>query len=78
MHLYNIFDMVLILDIIDFFNLYRHGDVDMTIFAVPFEGDATVEGTVPVNYEDTLILEGLDKLVGVSLAGVFDAEIINN
>ena len=61
----------------EFVYVIGHGYVNVAVFVVPFEGDSTVERTVPVLFEFVVSGEGADEVVGVFFGVVFDSKVIN-
>ena len=59
-------------------DIFGNGDVAGVCSIVPGNGKSTEEGTVPVDVDGVHFLEGLDEVVGVFLAGVFDPKVVNN
>ena len=56
----------------------RHGEVDLAAVVVPVERDADVLLTVPVRLQVVVFSDGVDKVLSVLLADVFDPEVVNN
>ena len=60
-----------------FLNILGHGDVNISVWVVPFEGKATIEGTGPVNGDGVVLLECIDEVLGIGFVDVFDAKVID-
>ena len=58
--------------------IFWHGYVVGACGIVPVNGESAEKGTGPVYVDGVEFLEGLDEVVGVLLAGVLDAKVINN
>lgn len=58
-------------------DIVGHGDVDVAFHVVPFEGEATVEGAIPVDGGFVGGFDGIDKVEGIWFAEVFDAKVID-
>jgi hypothetical protein len=60
----------------EFFDVAWHGDVDVFVFVVPLEGDTTVQFAFPIDVQGVMFLEGIEKVVGMFFANIFNAKII--
>ena len=58
-------------------DIFWHGDVAGAYSIVPVNGESAEEGTSPVDGDGVEFLEGLDEVVGILLANVFDTKVIN-
>ena len=58
-------------------DILGHGDVNMSVFVVPIQGHTTVQGAIPINGDGVVLLEGIDKMLGILLVGVLHAKVIN-
>ena len=57
--------------------IFEHGDVAGACSIVSVNGESSEEGTGPVDGDGIQFWEGLDEVVGVSLADVLDPKVIN-
>ena len=65
-----------------FFYVAGHGNVNIfichVIRVVPFEGDSTVEESVPIFQDCVVFIECMNEVVCVFSADVFHAKVIDN
>ena len=65
-----------------FFDVAGHGDVNVSmwhaILVVPFEGDSTVEASVPICRDCVGFIECVDEVVCMFFADVFHAKVVNH
>ena len=55
-----------------------HGDVAGTLVIIPVERESAIAGTGPVDRNVVHIFEGLDEMVCVFSAYIFDAKIVDD
>jgi hypothetical protein len=55
-----------------------HGEVYGVIDVVPLEGEAAVESAFPVGGDDVEEFEGVNEVLGVVVANVFDSEVVGD
>ena len=58
--------------------IFGHGDDAGACGIVPVNGESAEEGTGSVDVDGIQFLEGLDEVVGVSLANLLDPKVIND
>ena len=58
--------------------IFWHGDVAGACGIVPVNGESADDGTGPVDGDVVEFLEGLDEVVRVLFADVFDPKVIND
>ena len=59
-------------------NVSWHGDRNSALDVVPVERESKVHSAVPINQNLVELLEGIDEVVGMFLANIFDPKIVNN
>jgi hypothetical protein len=57
------------------FDVAGHGDVNVVLFIVPFDGEATVECGGPDGRDGVQAVNCLDEVVGIRFVLVFDEEV---
>ena len=58
-------------------DIFGHRNVNIVVFVVPFESHATVQGAFLVKGDGTVLLEGINKVLGILLVGVFDSKVVD-
>ena len=55
-----------------------HGDVTCELVIILVKRESAITGTIPVDQNGVQFFEGLDYMVGVFFANIFDAKIVND
>ena len=58
-------------------DILGHGNVNVAVLVVPFQGHATVQGAIPIKGNGVALLEGVHKMLSILLVGVLHTKIIN-
>ena len=59
-------------------NVSWHGDFNSALDVVPVERESKVQSAGPIDRNLVELLEGIDEVVSMFLADIFDSEIVNN
>ena len=59
-------------------NVSWHGDRNSALDVVPVERESKVQSAGPIDRNLVELLEGIDEVVSMFLADIFDSEIVNN
>ena len=59
-------------------NVPWHRDVAGALVVIPIDGQTAVTGAGPVNADLIMLFKSGNEVVGISLGGVADAEVIND
>jgi hypothetical protein len=55
-----------------------HGNVDKFFGVVPFDSEATIKFAFPVGGNGVKVLQGIDEMVGIVFANIFDAKVVDD
>jgi hypothetical protein len=58
------------------FDVARHGQINRLIVVIPREGYTTVESTCPVYRALVVSLDGVDEMIGIINAFIFDTKMV--
>ena len=56
----------------------RAWNVNKFFGVVPFDSEATIKFAFPVGGKGVKVLQGIDEMVGIVFANIFDAKVVNN
>ena len=61
-----------------FLKVIGHGNVASRSRLIPMNVETIEQGAGPIHGDGVLFLEGLDQVVSIFFAGIFDAKVVND
>jgi hypothetical protein len=59
-------------------NVFGHGEIHVSLGIVPIELYAAIESTGPIGLDCIVFGEGINEMLGMFVADVFDAKVVND
>ena len=61
----------------EFWNVFWHGNVKITLFVIPIQCDTTVESDDPFFRTGVVFVDGVDEMVSILFSDILYAKIVN-
>ena len=61
----------------EFWNVFWHGNVKITLFVIPIQCDTTVESAGLVFRTGVLFVDSIDEMVSIFFSNILNAKIVN-